>query len=177
MQGGRYTVYRKLKPTTDRKMNKALGGQFYVLGIVEVTQLEEDFVIARVVKSFRDMKIDDFILPYTRRSPKIPIVDSVDGLVGKILLSEEHQKIIGDFTVAFIDKGQDDNISQGQVYSIFYQEKEKLKIKGKKTVVLTPVDFGKLIVLHSEKKTATVFITQLDHQALPGTLIRTPTKE
>lgn len=177
MQGSQYTVYRKLKPTKDRKMNKALGGQYYVLGIVEVTRMEEDFVIAKVIKSFRHMQIGDFILPYSRRSPKIPIADSVDDLVGKILLSEEHQKIIGDFTIAFIDKGKDHNVGEGQIYSIFYEDQESVKIGGKKSVIMSPVDYGKLIVLHSEKQTSTVLITQTDQDAPPGALIRTPVPE
>jgi len=66
MQGGRYTIYRKLDPTKDRKRNRKLGGQYYILGVVEVTRLEADFVIAKVVKSFRSIAINDFILPYER---------------------------------------------------------------------------------------------------------------
>jgi len=174
MQGGRYTVFRKLNPTRDRKRNKQLGGQYYILGIVEVTRKEPDFVIARVVKSFRSIAVNDFILPYQRRSPKIPITEGVPGLIGSIIISEEQSEIIGDLTLAFIDKGKADNIKNGQVYSIFYQEKEEIDLGTKETVILNPIDFGKLIVLHTEEKTSTVLITQLDQSATPGTLIRTP---
>jgi len=174
MQGGRYTVYRRLDPTPDRKRNRQLGGQYYILGVVEVTQLETDFVIAKVVKSFRAIAVNDFILPYERRSAKIPIVASVPDLVGHIIISEEHAEIIGDLTLAFIDKGEVDQIQEGQVYTIYYQEREDLNVNGKKSVILTPVDIGQLIVLHTEQETATVLITQIDQSAHPGTLIRTP---
>ena len=110
MQGGRYTIYRKLEPTTDRKRNRQLGGQYYILGIVEVTRLEADFVIAKVLKSFRALAINDFILPYEQRPSKIPISKSVPDLVGKIIVSEEHAELIGDMSLAFIDKGKTDNI-------------------------------------------------------------------
>jgi LysM domain len=177
MQGGKYTIYRKLDPTKDRKRNRKLGGQYYILGVVEVTRLEADYVMAKVVKSFRSINIDDFILPYERRSPKIPIVESTPGLVGKIIISEEHADIIGDLTLAFIDKGKVNNIKKGQVYNIFYQEKESIKLKGKKSVILNPVDYGRLIVLHTEEETATVLITQTSQAAPPGALIRTPPME
>ncbi len=177
MQGGRYTVFRRLDPTDDRKRNRQLGGQYYILGIVEVTQKEADFVIAKVVKSFRSLAVNDFILPYQRRSPKIPITEGVPGLIGRIIISEEQAEIIGDLTLAFIDKGKTDSIRNGQVYSIFYQEKEEVDAAGKKSVILTPVDFGKLIVLHTEEETSTVLITQLDQSATPGTLVRTPAVE
>jgi hypothetical protein len=174
MQGSRYAVYKKLDPTNDRKQNKILGNQYYVLGIVEVIKLEAEFFTAKVVKSFRHIELNDFILPFMVRSPKIPITDSVKDLVGKILLAEDHLKIIGDFTVAFIDKGKEDAVAPGQIYNIFYQEKGALNVKGKKSVALSPVDYGKLIVLHSEKYTSTVLITQTDQHAVPGSLIRTP---
>ena len=177
MQGGKYTIYRKLKPTTDSKRNRQLGGQYYILGIVEVTRLEADFVIAKVLKSFRALAINDFILPYERRSPKIPITKSVPDLVGKIIVSEEHAQIIGDMSLAFIDKGKVDNIQEGQIYNIFYQEKEKVKMQAKDSVILTPVDFGRLVVLHTEQETATVLITQTDKSAYPDALIHTPPAE
>jgi hypothetical protein len=177
MQGGRYTIYRKLEPTTDRKRNRQLGGQYYILGVVEVTRLEADFVIAKVLKSFRALAINDFILPYEQRSSKIPISKGVPDLVGKIIVSEEHAELIGDMSLAFIDKGKADKIQEGQIYSIFYQEKEALNVNGKKQVLLTPVDYGKLIVLHTEQETATVLITQTSQSAHPDALIHTPPAE
>jgi hypothetical protein len=174
MQGSRYTVYRKLDPTNDRSQNRILGHQYYVIGIVEVVRMEADFFIARVVKSFRAIELNSFILPYMVRSPKIPIVDSVEDLTGKILLAEDHLQLIGDFTVAFIDKGKDDGVAPGQIYNIFYQEKGNLTIEGNKSVALLPVDYGKLIVLHAEKNTSTILVTQTDKHAFPGSLIRSP---
>ena len=139
--------------------------------------MEADFVIAKVLKSFRSIAIDDFILPYERRSPEIPITESVPNLIGKLIVSEEHAEIIGDMTVAFIDKGKVDKIQEGQIYNIFYQEKENVKKKGEKSVILTPVEIGRLIVLHTEQETATVLITQTDRSATPNALIHTPPAE
>ncbi len=177
MQGGKYTIYRKLDPTRDRKRNLQLGSQYYILGIVEVTRLEEDFVIAKVLKSFRAIAINDFILPYQQRSPNIPITESVPNLIGKIIISEEHAELIGDLTTAFIDKGKTDNIQEGQIYNIFYQEKDDVEMKGKKSVILTPVEYGRLIVLLTEQETSTVLVTQTNQAAAPGSLVHTPPVE
>jgi len=154
-----------------------MGGQYYILGIVEVTRLEEDFVIAKVLKSFRAIAINDFILPYEQRSPNIPITESVPNLIGEIIISEEHAELIGDLTTAFIDKGKADNVQEGQIYNIFYQEKENVEVKGKKSVILTPVEYGRLIVLHTEQETATVLVTQTNKSAMPGALVHTPPVE
>ena len=177
MQGGKYTIYRKLDPTSDRNRNRQLGGQYYIVGIVEVAKLEADFIVAKVVKSFRALAIDDFILPYEQRSTKIPITKGVPDLIGKIIVSEEHAQLIGDMSLAFIDKGKTDNVQEGQIYNIYYQEKEKVKLQGKESVILTPVEFGRLVVLHTEQETATVLITQTDKAAYPGALVHTPPDE
>ena len=177
MQGGKYTIYRRLKPTNDRKRNQQLGGQYYIVGIVEVTQLEADFFIAKVFKSFRALAIDDFILPYQQRPVEIPIKKGVPNLDGKIIVAEEHLELIGDMSVAFIDKGKVDSVEEGQIYNIYYQEKDKVKMQGKDSVILTPVDYGQLIVLHTEQETSTVLITQTDRSAYPDALIHTPPDE
>jgi len=171
LRGSQFTIYRKLLPTTDRKQNKLLGNQYYILGRVEIIKKEEDFVVGQVVASYRAINIDDFILPYVKRSPKIPIVLSPSGIDGKIILSEEHTDLMGDFMVAFIDKGSVDNVMPGHQYSIYTQQQG---IKNKKKVLFTPVDYGRLIVLHVEKYVSTVLITQTDYHVEPGATIRTP---
>jgi hypothetical protein len=38
----------------------------------------------------------------------------------------------------------------------------------------TPVDFGELLIIHTEKTTATVLITRTEREFESGTAIRTP---
>jgi len=95
-------------------------------------------------------------------------------LNGKIIVSEEGENNIGDHTVAFIDKGDQDGVQIGQSYSIYYQEKERLDKKNKENVPLTPVVYGSLLVLHTEPTASTVLITHSDKSAHPGTKISSP---
>jgi len=171
MPGSQYTIYRELPPTKDRKRNKQLGSQYYILGRVEIVNKEVDFVAATVVASYRAINKDDFILPYKRRSPRIAIQSSPEGMKGKIVLSEEHLDLMGDFMLAFIDKGSEDNIKPGQQYSIYHQQEG---MKNNKKILYTPVDYGTFIVLHTEKYISTVLIIQTDYQIEPGATFRTP---
>lgn len=171
MRGSQFTVYRKLLPTDDRKQNKKLGNQYYILGRVEIVKTEADFVVGHVVASYRAINVDDFILPYEKRSSKIPIELSPSGIDGKIILSEEHTDLIGDFMLAFIDKGSEDNIKPGYQFSIY---KQQHGMKDKRKILFTPVDYGKFIVLHTEKYVSTVLVTQTDYHVEPGATFRTP---
>jgi len=172
--GSKFTVYRTLKPLKDRKTNSYIGTQHYLTGIVEITKIEPKFAVARVVQSFRSIEVNDLLIPYVKRSPKIILTESKKELKGKIIVSEEHASIIGDNTVAFIDKGNKDGVKPGQTYTIFYQEKKRLDPETKGDVYLTPVDFGILIVLHAEETTSTVLITSAEKSIYPGADIHLP---
>lgn len=172
--GTKYTVYRTLKPIVDEKTKDLVGIQHYLTGVVVITKKEPGFVVARVVQSFRSIAVNDLLMPYKKRSPRIVLTQSKNGLNGKIIGSEEREKNIGDHTVAFIDKGNQDGVEIGQSYSIYYQEKEQLNKKSKEDVPLTPVIYGALLVLHTEPTTSTVLITQSDQSVHPGTKICSP---
>jgi hypothetical protein len=113
-------------------------------------------------------------MPYKKRSPRIALTQSKNGLDGKIIVSEERDKNIGDHAVAFIDKGDQDGVEIGQSYSIYFQEQAKLNKKSKENILLTPIVLGSLLVLHTEPTTSTVLITQSDRSIDPGTKIGGP---
>jgi hypothetical protein len=171
--GSRFTVYRTLKPTPERRSEKVIGTQHLLLGVVEVTQIEPQYAIAKVIDTFRAINPGDLLMAYQERSPEIIVADSTPNIKGKLIGTEEHTKLIGTGMVAFIDKGEVDNIRRGQQYTIYYQE-TKEKVNGKESVTLAPVEIGSLVVLHIEKTTSTVFITDASGKITPGEKIRTP---
>ncbi len=167
--GARFTVYRTLAPTPDSRSRKTIGTQHYLLGVVEITKATPEYAMAKVIKSFRDMQVNDLVMPYKPRSPKFAVRKGVPGLEGSIIAGEEHPLLMGDHSIAFIDKGEDDNVEAGQLYSVYFKPK---KVKGDPTT-FHPVDIGTLIVLHTEKTTSTVFITESNKAIRPGQGIRT----
>ncbi len=174
--GNKYTVYRTFPPVKDKETKTLLGTQHYLTGIVEITKIEPNFALAKVIQSFRDIEINDLLMPYQKKSPKITLIKSSQGLNGKIIVAEEHWEVMGNDTVAFIDKGQKDNVKRGQSYSIYYQEKHRVDLDNKKDAFLTPVIFGSLLVLHTQPTTATVLIIWTEKGVVPGSKIRSPMK-
>lgn len=172
--GGKYTVYRTLEPIYDEANGKYIGIQHYLLGVVEITNTAPRFAIAKVTRSFSNIKVNDKLMPYKRRPLKILQQKSKEGLLGKIIVAENHNLLIGDRTIVFINKGENDGVKPGQYYSIFYQEKSKISSSSWRKIPLDAVIFGSLIVLHTEKTTSTVYITSTSRQVVPGTRICTP---
>ncbi len=172
--GGRHTVYRTMSPTDDRDALETIGTQHYILGVVEVTKKEPDMVIAKVLKSYRTIKVNDLVMPYSPRQEKVQLKPSTPGIDGRIIIPEEHTDLAGEFVLAFIDKGRADNIQVGQQYSIYSKQEVGLEDDKIYTKELPPVDFGTFLVLHTEQTTSTVIITDAAQAIAPGERFRTP---
>jgi hypothetical protein len=130
--------------------------------------------LGKVIQSYRCIAIDDLLMPYKKRSPRIALTESIKGLDGKIILAEEHVNNIGDETIAFIDKGSEDGVTPGQSYSIYYQERDKNRLETKGDILLSPVVYGTLLVLTTEQTTSTVLIIRTEQGIQPGATICSP---
>lgn len=170
--GARFTIFRKLKPTEEHNSDRSIGTQHYLLGVLEVTKIEPQYAIAKVTKAFRAIKPDDLLMEYQEQSPEMAVEESTPGIVGKIIGSEEHTRLINENNIVFIDKGEDANIRKGQQYTVYFQE--TAKGPSGKPIKLAPVDAGSMIVLRTEKTTSTVIITESPRRISPGYLFRTP---
>lgn len=166
--GDRYTIFRtkKLKRAED---NSAFGFQHYLVGILQVIEVAAEYSVGEVVESYRHIEEEDHLMPYRERSAKIPVLEGKSGLEGRIVASEENQAVFADQAIVFIDKGHQDGVEIGQVYRPFHQQQSKLDGKNRKEILLSPVDFGEILVLHTEPTTATAVVTTAEKAIEPGT--------
>jgi hypothetical protein len=172
--GSQHTVYRTIVPTADDFYQSDTGSQHYLTGIVEIIEKKADFVIARVMDIYREIKINDRLLPFRPRNSEIPLKSSPLNIKARVIVSEEHCQLISEGTIAFIDKGSKDGIEIGQQYSVYSQDIQKLDTTPAKTIRLTPVNFGTLLVLHTEEATATVIVTYSKKDIHPGDKVCSP---
>jgi len=170
--GEKYTVYRTLQPIIDGKTNAFIGIQHYFTGAVEIIIKRPEFVVARVVA--RPIKVGDLLMPYERNMHSVSMRPTPPGLEGRIIVSEEHQTIFGESTIAFIDKGKLAGVEPGQFFWIFKQEQYRVDPRQDNAVTLTPVLLGELLVLHTENTTATVMITDSRRAISAGARIIAP---
>ena len=173
-RGDRFTVYRTLKPLRDRRTNKIIGIQHYLTGTVEIIIKRPDFVLGRIIGSFRPIKIGDKLMPYTEPLNQVSLNPSPPGLEGSIIESEEHQAIFGENAIAFIDKGRSSGVEPGQLYWIFRRDKYRTNPDNQSDVTLAPLLMGELVVLRSENTTATVMITDSRTDIEAGSRFITP---
>jgi hypothetical protein len=172
--GKRYTLYRTIKPIRDQHTNDYIGIQHLLTGVVEINQAQPEYAMGTVIVAYRPINLEDKLMPYYRRSPEVILKNSPKGLEGRIIESEEHRRLIGDQTIAFIDKGKKDGVQPGQFYNVYYRLSEQPNPKKKGRIQLMPVDFAELLVLHTENTTATVIVTSADREFEPGSKVHSP---
>lgn len=187
-KGTTYTVYRTIEGIRGKKYSEivdAHGTQHLFVGVVEIIKPDADYYVARVVRSFRDIRVNDLLMPYQPRSPKIVLAESKEGILGQILVNEDRDRMFADNGIAFIDKGKKDGIEVGQFYSVFFEDQhglkfytkaELLKSSATKETLQTPIDFAKILVLLTEESTSTVLVTYSEKDLYPTAKIRTPVK-
>ncbi len=166
--GEKYVSYKTIGPIVDNVTGNAIGTQYLLTGVIEITRVEPLFSVAEVIKSYRAIEIDDRLFPYEPRSPRIPIKESIYGLYGKIAACEKQTRLFGGDTVVFINKGEQDGVKAGQIYNIFYQDKFEVNPVTKETAQLSPIKLGELLVLHTESTTSTVIVIRANREIPVG---------
>jgi len=149
-----YAVYRPPEPVKDPESEDSVGFQYYKTGLIRIVESRQDYAVAKIEKAFRSIMVNDLLLPYEPISSKIQLIPGKIGIDGIILKAEEGTEMFGDDTIAFINKGSEDGIQMGQTYTIYTEYPQKS--------VSDAVDYGSLLVLHTEATTSTVLILRSD---------------
>ena len=164
--GDQFITLRTL-PVKDPDSGSLIGHQHLYTGLLEIIRQEGEAVMARVIASFREMEVNDGLIPYVPRKPAITILPGVEGMEGKLLACERGDNVFSADSVVFIDKGRADGISVGQWYAITEPVDFKQGGAGK-SLSVTPVQVGKLFVLHTEEETSTVLVASSKKDLVPG---------
>ena len=172
--GSLFTIYRTIRHEKLPDSDFSGGTQHYLVGVAQITVIEPQFAVGKIIRSYRSIQAGDLLTPYHERSRKIMITETKENIRGRIIGSEGNRTIMGEETVAFIDKGELDGMVPGQIYRVFYQEKMRESLRNPKEIMLTPIDIGTIFILHTEDNTSTVLITDAQRAISPGAMFRTP---
>jgi hypothetical protein len=117
-------------------------------------------------------------MAYYKRNTVLSVQENPDPIDASLVCSEENTVMINDYQIAFINKGRQDNIQPGQIYTILQENKSAFDgsdsnwtQKTKTAPPLEPLNSGKLIVLHAEDIAATVMILSSKRDLYPGDMV------
>ncbi|MBC8555180.1 MAG: hypothetical protein H8D23_36670, partial [Candidatus Brocadiales bacterium] len=144
--GNRYLAIREVKVVNHPESNNKLGHQIRVSGIIEVTGKDSGQTKAKVLKSFENVHVGDGLIPFqevdlpkTTKNPRNP--DNS----GYIVESHMNLRLLRQGNIVFVDKGENDGIQVGDVFSVFTESPVRRPIGEFQVISLRSTTSGAVI--------------------------------
>ena len=141
---------------------------------IEVLEHRGDYVIARVIDSYRAVHNNDLIMEYYERDEILTVDENPAPIDARIICAEDHTQMINDYRIAFINIGGQ-TVKPGQIYSVMRKNEttdhSAWPVKKKDEIELENLKSGKLIILHTEDVASTVMILSSDYAIHPNDMV------
>jgi len=148
----RFFAIRNIKTVKHPVSGKKIGYQIRVTGIIEVTGLDGHMVKARITDSFEDVLIGDGLLPYEELEPPlIPDSARTPHIQGFIMESHMNSYLVSEGNVVFLDKGENDGLKVGDVFTVLREQPAESAIGKIQIVSLQPSTSGAVIIQNSQE--------------------------
>jgi hypothetical protein len=172
--GERFTIFNSEEKVIDPDKDDAtIGYLHHVVGQAMITDVYPKNAVAKIIESYRPIKVDDGIMPFEPPDSEIHLTSAVSGLAGRVLATEKLAEVFGRGDIVFIDKGENEGVKPGQTYSLFNKRVvetwDDLELEE---MNVPPQDMGKILILQAEKTTATALVLQSRDMMEPGSRVR-----
>src|SRR5206468_2330425 len=119
--GDLYTIYRFLHKVYHPLRGRNLGNLFIVLGIVRVTQLDQDLASVSIVRSYDSIAPGDRVMRFVsprREEPPSP-GRTLPDTPGTIVDVQDRRSLIGQRNVVYIDWGREEEVAIGDRLDVY----------------------------------------------------------
>ena len=144
--GDRYLVIKKVKMVNHPESKEMLGHQIRVAGIIEVTGRDNGQAKATVLESYENVHVGDGLIPFHGIDlPKVIKEPRTPYNSGYIVESHMNLKVVRPGHIVFVDKGENDGINIGDVFTVFSESPVKRPVGEMQVVSLRPTTSGAVI--------------------------------
>ncbi len=159
-QGDQFTIYKKDKKIYDPESGDFLGYRIKVLGILQITKVEEAVSTATIIHSNEEIKVLDKLVPYEPGTKTIDLTLAANPVKGYIVCGKQALTLYGENDIVYIDRGSDDGVQAGNTFVIYKDRKPVEDPATGDTLHLPKEILGKLLVIKVQGNTATAIITK-----------------
>ncbi len=164
--GRKYQIF-----TTSKVKSKVKGYLHLIKADVEIIQIHSDYAVGRIDNAFNAVEAGNLVMDYYTR-PTTLLVDEYPAPVDATLIgSEDNNIFLNDHRIAFINKGSQDSIKPGNIYTIKRPYKTGSVYDPKTDLPIAPITLGRLIVLHTEEDISTVMVISSTEDIYPGDIV------
>ncbi|RJQ13892.1 MAG: LysM peptidoglycan-binding domain-containing protein [Nitrospiraceae bacterium] len=155
----RFFVIKDVKTVKHPETGKRLGRLIRIAGILQVIGMDDSKTRAKIISSFEDIHIGDGLLPYQEMEPPlIPTFVRTPEVEGYVVESFSSSQMSVEGSIIFLDKGRNDGLEAGDVFSVFSMTAE------------SPVKrvIGKIQIISLQPATSAAIITESSQEILIG---------
>lgn len=148
----RFFAIRDIKIVKHPVSGKRIGHQIRISGILEVIGKDGNMIKAKITDSFEDVHIGDGLLPYQELEPPlIPDTVRTPDIQGYIIESHMSSYLVSEGNIVFLDKGENDGIKVGDVFTALREHPAESPIGKIQIVSLQPSTSGAVILQNSQE--------------------------
>jgi LysM repeat protein len=152
--GDKFFAIRKIKKVKHPRTGKSLGYQIRVTGILEVVGMDgkdKNVPKAKILTAFEDLQNGDGLMPYREiEAPVVPGVVRAPNIRGYIVESYMNTIMVGQGDIVYLDKGENDGLKIGDVFSVFSEVPVERTIGKSQVISLQPKTSVALILKNDE---------------------------
>jgi LysM domain-containing protein len=165
VRGQKYVVYDTKKLSRKRIRHS-------IKGIVKIEDVKDSYFTAKVLEAFVDIHPDDLLMNYIERDKEFIVKKDNPEIDATLICNDADDSMFGEKQLVYIDRGENDDIEIGQVYTIYKNLDEKKSGFSRKSIAIDPLLIGKLIVVHTEDISSTSYIFSNEEEIHIGDLIQ-----
>ena len=148
----RFFAIRDIKIVKHPVSGEKIGHQIRIAGILEVTGMDGNMTKAKITDSFEDIHTGDGLLPYQELDPPlIPDTARTPNIQGYIIESHMSSYLISEGDIIFLDKGENDGIKVGDVFTVLKEQPAESSIGKIQIVSLQPATSGAVLLQSAQE--------------------------
>ena len=169
--GHRYQIYSTSQVNKKIGTNRYTGIMHLVKADLEIIEVNTQYATGKIKNAYRDVVSGDLVMDFYPRQPTLEVDEHPDPVDAILVGSEDDNMLVNDYRIAFINKGTEDNIRSGNIYTIKRGNKTESVYDVKTGLDIARVATGRLIVLHTEAASATVMVLSSTQDIHPGDIV------
>ena len=161
--GDRFSIVRLGKQVTHPVTGQNLGSLVLMPGELVILEWKEGVAVAKIFKSFSPVLRGDMIVPAQPILPEAVPIQAQKKMEGVVVFSPESTVTISEKDFVFIDRGSQNGVMVGDLFSIYQKPVRPRGVYGepKEDAKQIPmVRVGEVVVVSVQQETSTALVTR-----------------
>jgi hypothetical protein len=159
LPGDRFSIVRLGEVITHPVTKKIIGNLVWIPGELTILEAKDRVVTAKITKSYRSVNQGDLIIPAQPVLPETMPLRNLKKIEGNVLIALEEEENITEAQFIFIDRGSNEGVILGDLFSIYQLEYFSQETMKDKNLTLPLAKVGEAVIISVQEETSTALVT------------------